>query len=869
MSVTVRILGEVTVERADAPPARLAPTLRVLLAVLAAQRGSVVSVSRLREVLWGEQEPAAAAATLQSHLSRLRRLLCPEGGIVARGGGYCLELSAGVVDAEEFVRLTDEARGLAEPGDGVRAYGAALAWWRGPAFGELADHDVIRVEAVRLEELRHTAVEQWIECRLGAGGDAAVVGDLEGLTAEHPLRERYWRQLMVALYQTGRQADALRRAAELRNLLREELGLGVSPALRDLEARILADDPALLAAAPATPGGDHGRPIADDPSPLVGRDEQLAQLAEAVRADRLVTLVGPGGVGKSRLAQRLAATSDDDFHDGVAVVELAAVRDPAALGESVAAALDVQQRQHLSVEDTVLAVLASRHQLLLVLDNCEHLLDAVVPLVERIRTRCHNVHVLATSRAPLGLPGEIVSPIAPLAVAPPDVTDADGVALAPATQLLLERATAASPGFALTDANAPVVAELCRRLDGLPLALELAAARLRSLAPETIVERLGPRSHLLDAGPHAIDVRHRTLRDTIGWSYELLSTSERTLFNQLSVFAGSFDLPTVEAVCDLEPDLVVERATDVVDVLVALVDKSMVQVINGRRYQLLETLREYGREQLDDVGGVEAVRARHLRWFVELAERSGEGMAGPDEAVWSRRIEADFDNFRAGHAWAVRTGDVDAAVRLVAGLREYAFRRIRYELTSWATTAAIVPGAPEHPRYPVVLATVAYGHYVRGELAKAIEVGHQAVAASSGCDSSGLAERTLGNALFYLGRVDEALAWMDQMVASAHASGSPARLAHALYMRSVAETSVGRTVRGAVLAGEAQAAARERLAHGVGTGRLRPWTGPRRHRTRREPATPPPRRHHRRHGRQPLGGSIRRYRGLVARGAHR
>ena len=225
----------------------------------------------------------------------------------------------------------------------------------------------------------------------------------------------------------------LRRAAELRNLLREELGLGVSPALRELEARILADDPALLAAAPATPGGHDGRPIADDPSPLVGRDEQLAQLAEAVRADRLVTLVGPGGVGKSRLAQRLAATSDDEFHDGVAVVELAAVRDPAALGESVAAALDVQQRQHLSVEDTVLAVLASRHQLLLVLDNCEHLLDAVVPLVERIRTRRQNVHGLATSRAPLGLPGEIVSPIAPLAVAPPDVTDADGVALAPAT----------------------------------------------------------------------------------------------------------------------------------------------------------------------------------------------------------------------------------------------------------------------------------------------------------------------------------------------------------------------------------------------------------------------------------------------------
>ena len=762
-------------------------------------------------MLWGDEEPAAAAATLQSHLSRLRRLLYPEGEIGARGGGYCLELSAGVVDAEEFMRLSDEALALTEPGEAARAYAAALGWWRGPAFGELADHDGIRAEAVRLEERRHTAIEQWVECRLAAGGDAAAVSDLEGLTAEHPLRERYWRQLMVALYQTGRQADALRRAAELRSLLRDELGLSVSPALRELEARILADDPTLLPAAPAAPSAAHGRPIADDPSPLVGRDEQLAQLAGAVRADQLVTLVGPGGVGKTRLARRLAATCDD-FHDGVAVVELAAVRDPAALSESVAAALDVQQRQHLTVEDTVLAVLASRRQLLLVLDNCEHLLDAVVPLVERIRTRCHTVHVLATSRAPLGLPGEIVSTIAPLAVAPPDVTNADGVASAPATQLLLERATAASPGFALTDANAPVVAELCRRLDGLPLALELAAARLRSLGPENIVERLGTRSHLLDAGPHAIDVRHRTLRDTIGWSYELLNTAERTLFNQLSVFAGSFDLPAVEAVCGLGADQGAERATDVVDVLVALVDKSMVQVIPDPRYQLLETLREYGREQLEDVGGVEAVGARHLRWFVDLAERAGEGMAGPDEAMWSRQIEADFDNFRAAHAWAVHSGDVDAALRLVAGLREYAFRRIRYELTSWAATAATLPGAPEHPLYAVVLATVAYGHFVRGELANAIEVGHQAVAASSRCDSSGLAERTLGNALFYLGRVDEALAWMDQVVASAHASGSSARLAHALYMRSVAETSVGRTVRGAVLAGEAQAAARTSLS---------------------------------------------------------
>jgi predicted ATPase len=448
-----------------------------------------------------------------------------------------------------------------------------------------------------------------------------------------------------------------------------------------------------------------------------------------------------------------------------------------------------------------------------VLDNCEHLLDAVVPFVERIRTRCHQVHVLATSREPLGLPGEVVWPILPLAIAPPDVADADEVAAAPAVQLLLDRAAAAVPGFVLTEANAPILAELCRRLDGLPLALELAAARFRSLTPETIVERLGVRSRLLDAGPRSLDARHRTLRDTIDWSYDLLSPAERALFLQLAVFDGSFDLDAVEAVCEPVGDQAVEpgASSDPVDVLVALVDKSMVQMVDRRhsRYQLLETLREYGREHLEDQGIADQVNDRHLRWFSRLAEQAGDGLAGSEEAAWSRRVEADFDNFRSAHARAVRIGDVDAALRLVAGLREYSFRRIRYELTSWAATAVLRPGAVDHPCYPVVLATVSYGHYVRGDLEAAVEVGQRAVAAqeATGLESSGLAERALGNALFYLGRTDEALAWMDRMVASARTSGAAGRLAHALYMRSVAETSVGRTVRGAVLAGEAQAAA--------------------------------------------------------------
>ncbi len=582
MEVTVRILGPVSLERAGEKPTLVAPTLGVLLAVLAAQRSSVVSTGRLQEVLWGDDPPASATATLQSHVSRLRRLLSPDGLILSRDRGYYLEMRSGVVDAEEFVRSTQAAREIADPMEAAGAYAAALAWWRGPPFGDLAAHDGLRAEAVRLDELRLTVTEEWVECRLAAGGDAALVGDLEGLTALHPLRERFWRQLMVALYRNGRQADALRRAGELRSHLRDELGLNVSAALRELEQQVLTDHPGLLAAGRPSPVARRG-PVADDPSPLVGRDEDLRAIARAMRAGRVVTIVGPGGVGKTRVAKRLAVTNVDDFDDGAAVVELAAVREPAALAAAVATALDVQQQHDLSVDDTLLAVLASRRQLL-VLDNCEHLLDAVVLLVERIRIRCHGVQVLATSREPLGLPGEVVWQIAPLELAPLEVTDLDEVAGAPAVQLLVERAMAARPGFALTADNAVAVAELCRRLDGLPLALELAAARLRSLSPETIVERLGSHSRLLDAGRRIADSRHRSLHDTITWSYDLLTPDEQTIFAQLSVFAGGFELEAVEAVCGpLQLDEAHPDHASVLDVLVALVDKSMVQRIDGRR----------------------------------------------------------------------------------------------------------------------------------------------------------------------------------------------------------------------------------------------------------------------------------------------
>jgi predicted ATPase/DNA-binding SARP family transcriptional activator len=815
MAITVRILGPVTL---DALPdnTSLSPKLRLLLALLAVHRGSVVSVDRLCDALWGDQQPAGAAATLQSHLSRLRRLLAPDAHIVSLDRGYRLDLPDGALDVDRFELA---ARRAGEAGDQLEAaslYQSALAWWSGPAFGDLADVDWLRPEAVRLDELRLTVVEAWIQCRLDMGGDARLIGDLEGLMLTSPFRERFARQLMVALFRDGRQADALRRASDFRRLVRDHTGLDASAALTSIEAQILSDDYTLLRRSDPPPRVRPRPTLTDGPTRLVGRTLDLARIIEAIGSSRLVTLSGPGGVGKTRLARRIAATATG-FADGAAFVELSAMGETDSLADVVATALDVQPRQHLTMEESVIEALADQQQLV-VFDNCEHLLDALVPFVDRVRALCPRVHILTTSRESLGLPGEMVLTVSPLAVGKADDADLNALLSSPAVELLLDRIAAAVPGFALTADNAIVIGEICRRLDGLPLALELVAARFRSLPPDTILQRLMVPAVVLGASMRSAEPRHRTLRDTIAWSFEHLTSAEQIVYARLSCFAGSFDLAAVESVCASSaphtdsPDTgAVPDTADVVEVLTALVDKSMVQVVGAgaARYQLLETLREFGKERLIEQGAVEVIEQRHLEWFADLAARSSRGMTGPDEAEWSQRVDSDFDNFRTAFGHAVRTSNVDVALRITAALREFAFRRIRYELTAWAATSVAMPGASEHPRYPTVLAIVSYGHFVRGELSESIGVAGRAIAAADelGVDTGGLAERTLVNAWFYLGGVDEAMHWADQMVASAR-TGSTARLAHALYMRSVAETSTGRSVQGAIMAGEAKATAR-------------------------------------------------------------
>ena len=442
------------------------------------------------------------------------------------------------------------------------------------------------------------------------------------------------------------------------------------------------------------------------------------------------------------------------------------------------------------------------------LDNCEHLRTPVARLVDRLLAACPDLTVLTTSREVLGLPAEHVWRVQPLAVAA-SATGFGDIAAAPAVRLFVDRAVASSPGFVLGPDNAEAVAEIVRRVDGLPLAIELAAARLRALSPDALAQRLQQRFDLLDHAQFTNTERHSTLSDLVGWSFNLLAPEEQALFSRLAVFAGGFGLDAVEAICaDDGPGGGGLDAPSVARVLAALVDKSMVQMTDTElgRYRVLEPLRQFGRSRLDD--GTDVSR-RHVAWFLDVAERAGLALAGRDEATAAAGLDRDFDNLRVAFSWMLEHADVEGACRLLVAMREYSFRSMRAEVIAWADDVIAMPGFESASRAPIVLGIAAYGRFVRGDFDSSIRYADLAIAASAqlGTGSSGLAERAHGNSWFYKGDAAIAQTWIDRMLADAR-HGSDSRLAHALYMRSVAFTSVGDPQRGAELATEALEVAR-------------------------------------------------------------
>jgi predicted ATPase/DNA-binding SARP family transcriptional activator len=901
-----RVLGPLEVADGETPVVLGGGKQRALLAVLLLNAGRPVAVERLIDELWGAAVPATAAKMVQIYVSQLRKRL-PAGTLRTRPPGYSIELGEDELDLDRAERLIAEGKDALREGEPARAAARlrqALALWRGSALAEFPE-PFAAVEGRRLEELRLAAMEERVEADLALGEHTGLVGELEVLVARNPLRERLRRQQMLALYRCGRQAEALAAYTDARRILDAELGLEPSGALRDLERRILRQDPALdpvaappsaaPAAAAAPPpsgtitflltdiegsapllerlgpawgatldahrellrstiegaagqqvsasgeavfavfarppdavvaaasaqralaaadwpegvrvrvrmglhtgaveraGQDYAGPdvhraacicaaahggqvllssatralterslpedlrlrdlgehrlkdlaqperlhqlsvdglVAEFPPPLaldawrqalpappttfIGRERETAEILDLLERTGLLTLTGPGGTGKTRLALRVAAESAEAYGDRAVFVALGALEDPSLVASTVAAAVGVQEEVGRPIL-TSLTDRLGRMEILLVLDNYEHVL-AAAPLVGELVAAGPGVRVLVTSRAPLRLAGEREYHVRPLTLPDPSTAESpDELAGSEAVALFVDRARAIDPGFALEPGNAAAVAAICSALDGVPLAIELAAARVRLLSPQTILVRLREGLSLLTGGPRDLPERQRTLRDSIQWSHDLLDPAGQTLFRRLAVFAGGWSLEAADAVCSPagSPGL------DVLETLNALVLHSLVRrddTAPEPRFRMLQTIREFGLERLAASGEEPEIRERHAQFFLTLAEEAAGELSGPGHVAWLDRLTRDHDNLRGALRWSVDADRAETGLLIAAALwRFWQLRDHLAEGEAWLTALLAAPSAaastPARAAGTKALASVVYwrGH---------------------------------------------------------------------------------------------------------------------------------------------------------------
>ncbi|GAA2231360.1 BTAD domain-containing putative transcriptional regulator [Streptomyces amakusaensis] len=653
------VLGPLTVstatgEQIDVPEAKV----RALLAALLVHEGRTVSSDRLVDQLWGERAPRNPAGALQTKVSRLRAALERAGTgagalVESRAPGYLLRTAPERVDSRRFAALTAEAYDTESPRARADLLTDALALWKGDAFAGLREVEVLRTAAEVLEEQRLTALETLAEARLELGEHHALTGELGELADRHPLRERLRAVHIRALYRAGRQSEALAAYTGLRKLLAEELGVDPGPELAALHRSILRHDDETPERAPAVRGrGDSALPA--PLTGLIGRAEAVSAVTELLAAHRLVTLTGPGGVGKTRLAEEVAGRVAAGRPDGVRMVGLAGSLDVA---EQLSAALGIREEGAAGIEDA----LRSR-RLLLLLDNCEHVVDSAADVIRRILAAAPGLSVLATSREPIGLAGETVWTVPPLPQAEAEL-------------LFVQRAAAAAPGFTVTGRDAEAVAEICRRLDRIPLALELAATRVRALGVHQLSARLDDRFRLLAGGHRGVPARQRTLRAVIDWSWELLGEDERAVLRRLSVFADGCGLEAAEAVCG--GDGGDQEHQDVLTPLIRLVDRSLVTVADGPRYRLPESVAAYALERLAEGGESETAGRRHHAHYARLMERAGARLHGPEQLGLLTRLDQESANLRTALEWAVRRKDAAGAARMALASTWYWFLRGR------------------------------------------------------------------------------------------------------------------------------------------------------------------------------------------------
>ena len=631
--------------------------MRRVLAALAVHAPEPVPVDRLDDLLWPDGPPSSNA--LQAIVSKLRKAVAP---VARTAGGYALTIAPEELDVHRFERLVVSGRDAAAGGDHERAareLSQALALWRGRPYEEIADHAIGQAPAARLTSLRDAALAARLETELARGRVDEVAAEVEALCRTEPLVERWWALLMLARYRQERQADALRAFGDARRVLAEELGLEPGPELRDLEARILRHDRSLDALPPPRAAAPPRRPpvsrLPERLESFVGRERELAALATLATTTRLLTLVGPGGAGKTsiaiELARRLVA-----HHPArpATLVELAPLAPGSAVVAEVARALGVAEGDrtgNAAVDglDRLVDALGGRRALV-VLDNCEHVIDEAAELVVTLLAQCPGLYVLATSREPLAVPGEVSWAIPPLA-------------RDEALDLLAARATAVRSDFTIRPEEQALAEQLVERLDGLPLAIELAAARLRSLTLVDITARLDDRFSLLIGSGRGIEPRQRTLRRLVDWSHDLLEPAEQVVFRRLAAFSGGATLDAAEVVC--------AGSGDVADLIGRLVDKSLVLADHrpdGVRYRMLQTLHDYADARLLEAGEAEATRLRHAEHFAALVAPVERGLMGGEQAYWLARLRTERSNLTAAVEHALAVDSADLALRLVAPL---------------------------------------------------------------------------------------------------------------------------------------------------------------------------------------------------------